>query len=133
MRTASLRHRVYRAVAVLLAAFCLFEAVKHGWAAALTIALFVTLPDGVLIARFASGGRAPRPWAVAYNVMHSYWPAIVLMGLSLSGWPELWLRPGLETFLAGLAWATHVTVVRAFDLHHSRTKDGRQLTGAGPY
>lgn len=129
MGPVSRRQWVYRSAAALLAAFCLFEAVKHGWVAALTIVIFILLPDVVLITGSASDGRAARRRAVAYSVAHSYWPPLVLVGLSLLGWPELWLRTGLEIFLAGLAWATHVTVVRAFGLH-SRTRHGPQLVDA---
>lgn len=137
MGPASRRQWIYRSAVVLLGAFCLFEAIKHGWVAALTIVVFILLPDVVLVAGFASGEPATRRREVAYRVAHSYWPPLVLIGMSLLGWPDLWLRTGLEFFLAGLAWATHVTAVRAFDLHvrtrpetrprsRPKTKHGRQ-------
>lgn len=77
----------------------------------------------------ARKGRLTKRGVVAHNVMHSYWPPIVVMSLSTLGWPELWLRPGLEIFLAGLAWATHITVDRAFEFRF-RTWDGRQRVAA---
>jgi hypothetical protein len=120
------RQLVYGLVAVLLAAFAAFEAVKYGAVAALTLLVFFVVPDLALVGSSAARkGRLTRRAVVAYNIMHSYWPPIVIMSLSALGWPELWLRPGLEVFLAGLGWATHISVDRAFEFRF-RTWDGRQ-------
>lgn len=130
MRPVRRRQVVYGFVAVLLVAFCAFEAAKHGPAAALTILVFLVWPDLALVGlSSARNGQLTRRAVMAYNVLHSYWPPIVVMGLSALGWPELWLRPGLEVFLAGLAWATHITVDRAFGFRF-RTWDGRQRLAA---
>lgn len=120
--------RLYAAAAAVMFAFLLFEAVKYGWAAWVIIFVFLALPDLALIGGFrddlARGQLAPRNVPI-YNLLHSYGTALALMVLSLFPWPELWLRPGLEFFLAGFAMATHITIDRTFGFG-LRTRDGHQ-------
>lgn len=118
----------YGLAAVLMLAFLAFEAIKYGWPAVAVILVFMVIPDLALIGGFKAdlepGRLAPRN-VTAYNLLHSYWLPLTLMVLSLVPMPELWLRQGLEVFLAGFAWATHIRIdrVAGFGL---RTRDGYQ-------
>lgn len=113
--------------AVLLFAFVVFEGVKYGAVAVTVVVVSGLLPDVSLIGAFRERGLL-RPERVRfYNLMHRPWIAVVLMtvGATVPLPPlGLGLRGGLEIFLAGLAWLTHIAVDRAagFGL---REPDGR--------
>lgn len=124
------RQFVYGLLALLLAGFLAFEAITYGWVAAAVILFFLLAPDLALLGGFRPGlakGQLAQRNVIPYNLVHSYWTAIALMGLSFFDWPQLWLRSGLEIFLAGLALATHITIDRSFGFR-LRTWDGHQRT-----
>lgn len=116
-------------LALILLPFAIFEAVKYGTVATIVLVTFVILPDVSLIGAFADGvkGMRLKPARVRfYNFMHSVWIPLGLMAAAVVvPLPSLGLglRPGLELFLAGLAWLLHVAADRAagFDL---REPDG---------
>lgn len=118
----------YGVAGLALLAFCIFEAVKYGWAAGIALIVFGLLPDLTLIGGFRRGlepGQLAPSQVRLYNLSHGYPIPVALMLASLLPWPELWLRSGLEIFLAGLAWFTHITVDRALGFG-LRTPDGFQ-------
>lgn len=106
------RKLLYGVLSLALIAFLIFESAKYGWAAGLTVLIFLILPDLALIGGFAEPGRLNPRAVPVYNVLHSYWIPVALIAISFLPLPELWLRSGLEVFLAGVAWATHITVDR---------------------
>lgn len=108
--------RPYAVAALALLVFVVFEAITYGWVAVTIVVIFLIVPDLSMIGRYPprlARGQFPPAVVRRYNVAHSYWIPLALMLASVLPWPELWLRPGLEVFLAGLAWALHITVDRA--------------------
>lgn len=113
-------------LAIGLFAFAVFEGIKYGWVAAGVLVVFGLMPDLALIGAFA-GERRLHPRRVrAYNVLHTPWIPVLAIALSIVlplppiGWG---LRGGLELFLAGLAWLTHIAADRAFGFG-LRDRDG---------
>jgi hypothetical protein len=104
------------ALAVLLLAAVVFEAVKHGlWAPA---ALGLLGPDIALFAGLKDGRLNPRGVPL-YNALHSYYAPVVLMAVAATG------VIGLGFFVGGLAWSAHIAVDRALG-YGLRTRDGFQ-------
>lgn len=109
-----------------LVALAIFEGVKYGWFAASILIVFALLPDIALIGAFAEQPPLIRPERVRfYNLMHTPWIPSVMMLIALAPWPPLGLglQGGLELFLAGLAWLTHICVDRALG-YGLRNADG---------
>ena len=88
-----------------LLAFAVFEGVKHGPVAAGVLVVFVLVP-----AAFVRVGRIAR--VVSHSALLA-WVAVVLTSLVPLPDLGLGLTPGLELFLAALAWTLHVTIDRA--------------------
>ncbi len=119
---------LWAALAIVLLAFGVFEAVKYGWVAAGVFVLFLLLPDVALIGAFDGTRRgALLPSRVAfYNALHRPWvPLAMMIASMIIPLPVLGLglRGGLELFLAGLGWLTHVAADRAFG-YGLRAPDG---------
>ncbi|MDF1477866.1 DUF4260 family protein [Leifsonia sp. H3M29-4] len=121
---------IYALAATALLAFAIFEGVKHGWIATAAIVIGAIAGDLTLIGGAQPGlerGQIARRNVVPYNIAHSFAVPIVLIAISFTGMPTLWLSPGLELFLAGLGWALHIAADRALGFRF-RTWDGRQRT-----
>lgn len=107
---------VWTALALALLAFAIFESVKSGWVAAIVVIVFAVLPDVALIGAFREPGLLRPSRVRLYNLLHAPWIPLVLIAVSIIlplpslGWG---LRGGLEPFLAGLAWLTHIAIDRA--------------------
>lgn len=126
---------LWAVLAIALLAFGVFEAVKYGWVAAGVFVLFLLLPDVALIGAFDARRRgALLPSRVAfYNALHQPWlPLAMMLAAMVVPLPVLGLglRGGLELFLAGLGWLTHVAADRAFG-YGLRAPDGT-IRGQAP-
>ncbi|MFI6597130.1 DUF4260 family protein [Nonomuraea sp. NPDC050536] len=89
-------------IALLLAAFAVFESVKYGLPTTAATLVFFALPD---VARLA--GVRPPGWL--YQAVHRVWiPLVVLVGYAFGPivWPPL--------FTAALGWLTRIGLERAF-------------------
>lgn len=120
---------IYAVVALALLAFAVFEGVTYGWVATAVLVVGAILPDIALLAGYEPGlqkGQLARRAVVPYNILHSYYPALLCMGLTFVA-PLIWLQPELELFLLGLGWALHISVDRAAG-YRFRTWDGFQRT-----
>jgi hypothetical protein len=103
--------------AVLLLAFLLFEAIKHGlW---LPAVVGMLAPDVALLGGMSRGRLNPRAVPL-YNLLHMYWGPLALMAVAAL-FSTAW-------FVLGLAWATHVAVDRALG-YGLRGRDGYQRRG----
>lgn len=101
--------------AAALLCLAIFESVKYGWVAAGVIVVFALLPDMPILRGFQSNGIMRVQYVRLYNVLHSTWIPLALMLSAMFPVPSLgWgLRPGLELFLAGVAWLLHISIDRA--------------------
>lgn len=111
----------YAALACLLLAAILFEAVKHGtgyW----QIVVFGLGPDIALFYGAAPGlakGQLHRRAVWAYNLLHRFWLPVALATLAAFG------VISLGYFIGALAWAFHISLDRAVG-YGLRTRDGFQ-------
>lgn len=117
------RRRAYLVLLAGLAAATVFEVAEHGlWGAALAGGLG---PDLALLlgagTGLAQGQLHPRAVPV-YNAVHRFWGPVALIAAASAG------VVGLAWFIAGLAWALHITLDRAVG-YGLRTKDGFQRAG----
>ncbi len=120
---------IYAIVALVLLAAVIVEGIAHGWVATAIIVVGAILPDLALLGGFSPDlekGQLARRAVVPYNILHSYYPALLVMGFSVLA-PVLWLEPGLEFLVFGLGWALHISVDRAVG-YRFRTWDGFQRT-----
>lgn len=108
-----------------LLGFALFESVKYGWVAAGVFVVFAILPDMPILRGFQSNGIMRVQYVRLYNILHSTWIPLALMLSAMLPLPPLgWgLRPGLELFLAGIAWLLHISIDRAVGFG-MRERDG---------
>ena len=122
-------------LAVVLIGFAIFEDAKYGGVAIAVLVVFAILPDLSLIGAFAGSGRLRPDRVRLYNLAHAWWLPVALVVASLAvpvpgfGWG---LRPGLEIFLAGLAWLAHIAVDRAVG-YGLRAPDGSIRPVGRPY
>ncbi len=122
-------------LALVLVGFAVFEGAKYGGVAIAVLVVFAILPDLSLIGAFAERGRLRPDRVRLYNVAHAWWLPVALIGASLVvpipgfGWG---LRPGLEVFLAGLAWLAHIAVDRVVG-YGLRAPDGSIRPVGRPY
>jgi hypothetical protein len=106
-------------LALLLLAFLVFEAVKHGlW---LPAVVGMLAPDVALAGGMDRGRLNPRA-VPFYNALHAYWAPVVLMAVAATG------VIALGWFVLGLAWTTHIAVDRALG-YGLRDRDGFQRGG----
>jgi len=119
-RTA-VRRTAHAALAALLLAATLFEAVHHGtgwW----QLALFGLGPDLALFygiaPRLERGQLHPRAVPL-YNLLHRFWLPLALLAVAALG-----LVP-VGYLVGGLAWCFHISLDRALG-YGLRTRDGFQ-------
>ncbi|WP_433440583.1 hypothetical protein [Nonomuraea sp. CA-141351] len=98
---ARIRTICWAALALLLAAFAVFESVKYGLPTSVAALMFFALPNLARLARIPPSG-------VLHQAVHRVWiPLAVLIGYTFGPivWPPL--------FTAGLGWLTRIAFDRA--------------------
>jgi hypothetical protein len=113
----------YAALTALLLGALILEAAAHGlWTPAV---LGMVAPDLALLAGAGAGlahGQLHPRAVPAYNLVHRHWLPLMLMAAATAGLLGTWW------FVAGLAWALHVSLDRAVG-YGLRTREGFQRAG----